>query len=79
MFATLSFADRVILIPLDSRPAAGHFAQMIARMAGVEVSMPPYELLGRFTQPGKPDEILTWLRDQDFGDVVAVVLSTDID
>ncbi|MFQ3586636.1 MAG: DUF4127 family protein, partial [Fimbriimonadaceae bacterium] len=28
--------------------------------------------------PGKPDEILTWLRDQDFGDVVAVVLSTDM-
>lgn len=77
-FATLTFAERVILIPLDSRPAAGHFAQMIARMAGVEVSMPPYELLGRFTQPGKPDEILTWLRDQDFSDVVAVVVSTDM-
>ena len=32
-------AERVILIPLDNRPAAGQFAQMIGAMADVQVVM----------------------------------------
>ncbi len=78
MFAAVSSANRIILIPLDSRPAAGQFAQMIARIGGVDVRMPPYELLGRFVNPGKPDEILDWLEAQDFSDVTAIVASTDM-
>lgn len=71
-------AERILLIPLDNRPAAGQFAQMIARMAGVDVRMPPYESLGRFTEPGDPEAILNWLKSQDFSDVAAVVVSTDM-
>jgi len=36
-------AERILLIPLDSRPAAGHFAQMIGAMADVTVEMPPLD------------------------------------
>ncbi|MFZ4508125.1 MAG: DUF4127 family protein [Fimbriimonas sp.] len=71
-------AERILLIPLDSRPAAGQFAQMIGRMAAIDVRMPPYETLGQFTSPGNPDKILTWLEQQDLSDVVAVVASTDM-
>lgn len=71
-------AERILLIPLDSRPAAGQFAQMIAGMADVEVVMPPYGLLGRFTTQGNPEGILEWLEGQDFSDVSAVVCSTDM-
>lgn len=74
----LALAKRILLIPLDSRPASGQFAQMIAQMADVQIQQPPYELLGRFTQPGSPDAILDWLRDQDYRDVVAVIVSTDM-
>ncbi|MBI3721910.1 MAG: DUF4127 family protein, partial [Fimbriimonas ginsengisoli] len=69
-------AERILLIPLDSRPAAGQFAQMIARIAAVDMRMPPYGALGRFTRAGNPDTILTWLAHQDFSDVTAVIAST---
>lgn len=71
-------AERILLIPLDSRPAAGQFAQMIGNISGVEVNQPPYEALGRFTNPGNPELILNWLKNQNFSDVTAVVVSTDM-
>jgi hypothetical protein len=70
--------ERILLVPLDSRPAAGQFAQMIGKMANVEVRLPPYESLGRFTQPGNPDAIIEWLKNQDYSDVSSVVVSTDM-
>ena len=70
--------DRVLLVPLDSRPAAGQFAQMIGRIGGAEVRMPPYETLGRFTDPGRPEAILDWLENQDLDSVDAVIASTDM-
>ncbi len=74
----LSAAERILLIPLDSRPAAGHFAQMIGAMSGVDVELPPVELLGRFTTPGQPEKLLEWLKAQDYSDVTAVVASIDM-
>lgn len=78
LLATPALAERIILIPLDSRPAAGQFAQMIGRVIGSEIVMPPYELLGRYTSPGDPDKILDWLREQDFNNTDAVVVSADM-
>lgn len=71
-------AERILLIPLDSRPAAGQFAQMIGRIANVDVRMPPYEALGRFTTPGSPEAILNWVAEQDLSDVSAVIASSDM-
>jgi len=42
------------------QPAAGQFAQMIGNIAGIDVRQPPYEDLGRFTNPGSPEAILAW-------------------
>jgi hypothetical protein len=71
-------AERILLVPLDSRPAAGQFAQMIGNMANVEVVLPPLEMLGRFTTPGNPERILTWLENQDKRDVSAIIVSADM-
>lgn len=71
-------AERMILIPLDSRPATGQFAQMMAKMAAIQVLMPPYDDLGRFTEPGHPDGILAWLEQQKFDDVSTVICSADM-
>ncbi len=76
--AACARCEKILLVPLDSRPAAGQFAQMIGRMGNVEVALPPMELLGRYTEPGKPDAILDWLEKSDFTDVTAVILSTDM-
>lgn len=77
-WAVFAHADRILLVPLDSRPAAGQFAQMIGRIDGADVFMPPYDDLGRFTSPGKPDRILQWLADQDLSQVDAVIASADM-
>ncbi len=78
MAAVAARAERILLIPLDSRPAAGQFAQMIGKIANVDVRMPPYETLGRFVDPGSCDEILKWLEDQDLSNVSAVIASADM-
>lgn len=78
LFAVVAKAERVLLVPLDSRPAAGQFAQMIGHMANVQVVMPPYETLGRFIQPGQPEAILSWLEQQDYRDVSAAIINTDM-
>lgn len=69
---------KIILIPLDGRPAAGQFAQMIGAINDSEVIIPPYELLGRFTNPGKVDKIFEWLEAQDLKDVGTIVASADM-
>lgn len=74
----LARADRILLVPLDSRPAAGQYAQMISKMDGIEVKMPPPQALGRFKTPGSPEASLNWLKEQDYGDVTAVILSSDM-
>lgn len=78
LLAVAAHAERMILIPLDNRPAAGQFAQMIGSMANVQVTMPPYETLGRFIQPGNPDAILDWLESQPLESVSSVIASTDM-
>ncbi len=78
LIATLAAAKQIILIPLDNRPAAGQFAQLIGRMAATSVIMPPEEYLGRYTTPGDPEAILGWLEKQDFSNVQALVVSTDM-
>jgi hypothetical protein len=77
LLASLAHAEKILLIPLDSRPASGQFAQMIGDIAGADVRMPPYEALGRFTTSGNPDRALSWLESQDLHDVTAVVASLD--
>lgn len=76
--ASLAQASRILLVPLDNRPAAGQFAQMIGNIDGANVQMPPYQLLGRFTNPGDPEAILSWLETQDYSDVSTLVVSADM-
>jgi hypothetical protein len=70
--------SRLLLVPLDSRPASGQFAQMIGRIADLDVRMPPYETLGRFTVPGDPDRVLDWLEKQPLEDCAAIIASADM-
>jgi hypothetical protein len=74
----LGSAGYVILLPIDDRPAVGQFAQMIAAVADHQVTMPPRELLGRFTQPGETAKLADWLKAQDYSKVDALVVSLDM-
>lgn len=73
-----AFAEKILLIPIDSRPASGQFAEMIGNISDAQVVQPPEEVLGRFTHPGSPESILGWLENQDLSHFDAVVVSTDM-
>ena len=68
---------RIVLVPLDDRPATTQFAQMIGEMAGVTVDTPPDELLGHFVQPGRPEAITAWLK-LHAADYDAMIVNTDM-
>lgn len=69
---------RILLLPLDDRPAVAQFAQMIGAIADNEVMMPPKEMLGRFTTPGDTKKIQDWLSIVDYGKFDAVIISVDM-
>ena len=69
---------RIVLLPLDDRPAAGQFAQMIGAIADHEVIMPPKEMLGRFTTAGDTKKIQDWLSIVDYSKIDAIVISVDM-
>jgi hypothetical protein len=70
--------SRVVLVPIDDRPATTQFTQMIGAIADADVVMPPRDALGTFITGGKPERIAEWLRGLDYSRVDAVVLSTDM-
>ncbi len=71
-------AGYVVLLPIDDRPAVGQFARMIGAVADHRVTMPPLEMLGRFTVPGDTTRIESWLRTQDYSKVDALIVSVDM-
>ena len=74
----LGAAGFITLLPIDDRPAVGQFAQMISAVADHKVTMPPREMLGRFTTPGDTARIEQWLRSQDYSKTDALIVSVDM-
>lgn len=64
---------KIIIVPIDNRPCVMQFPKKLAEMAGFSVSIPPEELLGRFTEPGRPEEILQWLKKTASKDSVLLI------
>jgi len=71
-------AGYIVLVPIDDRPAVAQFARMIGAIADHQVTMPPTEMLGRFTKPGDPVRIEEWLQSQDYSKVDALVVSVEM-
>lgn len=69
---------RILLIPLDDRPPCLQFPRMIGLIGNTEVVTPPREMLGRFVQPGQPEEITEWVKGQDLRSFDAVIVSIDM-
>ena len=74
----LGVSGYITLLPIDDRPAVGQFAQMIGAVADHRVTMPPLEMLGRFTQAGDVARIAQWLKSQDFSRTDALIVSVDM-
>jgi Protein of unknown function (DUF4127) len=70
--------SRVLLIPLDDRPPCLQFPVKMGLIGDVEVVTPPRNLLGRFTEFGKPDEIIKWIKTQNLKSFDAAIVSLDM-
>jgi len=66
---------RLVVVPLDDRPANLYFPQMTAATADVTAVFPPDDLIGTFTTPGDGDAVGQWLLEQDDADGYVVSVS----
>lgn len=56
--------QRIILVPLDSRPPCSQLVVDNGRTAGIEIVLPPHELMDYYTQPGNTQGLQEWLRQE---------------
>lgn len=68
----------VAFVPLDDRPVTRQLPQLLGRIAGVRVLVPPRALLGRYLTPGRPDDIIAWLNTDAQRSADAYVVSSDM-
>jgi len=72
------YSGRILLIPLDDRPPCLQFPVRMGMIADLEIVHPPKQLLGKFTEAGKPKEIIQWLNEQDLSKFDALIVSIDM-
>lgn len=69
---------KILLIPLDDRPPCLQFPVRMGAIGDAEIVTPPRELLGRFTEFGKPAEIIAWVKRQNLQSFDAAIVSVDM-
>jgi beta-N-acetylglucosaminidase/Protein of unknown function (DUF4127) len=72
------FAGKILLIPLDGRPASTNRLRMITRVADHDLVLPPLGLLGQINQAADTRAIFNWLLEYSCADVDGVILSIDM-
>lgn len=76
---TTGATPRILLIPLDSRPPCTDFVVELGQLAGMQVILPPLELLDHYRRPANPENLAAWAANvlkEEKPD--AVILSTDM-
>ncbi|MCY3574482.1 MAG: DUF4127 family protein [Chloroflexi bacterium] len=68
---------KIGLIPLDERPVNTRFPRMIGAIAGLDVTLPPSELLSHFRKPADCAALGDWLL-QNAPEMDALVLSLEM-
>ncbi|PZR59446.1 MAG: hypothetical protein DLM50_01595 [Candidatus Meridianibacter frigidus] len=71
-------AAHIALVPLDDRPVTLQLPQMLGRIAGVEVKIPPRKLLGNYLMPGMPDALIAWLNASENRNASDFIISADM-
>lgn len=68
----------VAFVPLDDRPVTRQLPELLGRIAGRNVIMPPRGLLGRYLRAGNPEAIIAWLNSPTARRADSFVISTDM-
>ena len=71
-------SSRILFVPLDDRPPTYQWVIKMGEIGDAEVVAPPRELLGKFTEFGKSDQIVEWLKKQDLKNFDAAVVAIDM-
>lgn len=58
----LPMQDSVLLVPLDSRPVCSTMVQKLGRLAGINVIVPPKELLDNYQESADSKKLWQWLQ-----------------
>ena len=77
-FSQDKFSAKILLIPLDDRPPCLQFPVKMGFVGDVELVTPPREILGRFLDYGKSDEIIKWIAAQNINSFDAAIISMDM-
>ena len=75
---TSQLPTKILLIPLDDRPPCLQFPLRMGLIGDAQIVAPPVELLGKFTEPGKSDRIIEWIKQQDLKSFDAAIISVDM-
>ncbi len=76
--AQVKHSSRILFVPLDDRPPCLQWVVKMGEIGDAEVVAPPREMLGKFTEFGKPDEIIAWLNKQNLQSFDAAIISVDM-
>ena len=66
-----------LLVPLDSRPVCSTMVQKLGKLAGINVIVPPKELLDNYQEPAKSKKLWQWLQNKS-ANYNTSIISTDI-
>lgn len=75
--APLPMQDKMLLLPLDSRPPCTTLAQDLGRLASIDVIVPPNELLDNYHNPADRTKLTAWL-NQNIQNYPTAVISGDL-
>lgn len=64
MTQSLSTIRQECLLPLDSRPVCTQLPYELAHLAGVELIIPPKELMDNYRKPAKKEQLAEWFLEQ---------------
>lgn len=71
-------SSKILFVPLDDRPPCFQWVVRMGEIGDAEIVAPPREMLGRFTESGKSDEIAAWLKKQNLKSFDAAIVSVDM-
>lgn len=69
--------EELLLVPLDSRPVCSAMVQKLGKLAGINVIVPPKELLDNYQEPAKSKKLWQWLQNKS-ANYNTSIISTDI-
>ncbi|MGJ7045394.1 DUF4127 family protein [Thermoanaerobacterium thermosulfurigenes] len=70
--------DKIVFVPLDTRPVSLQNVEILAKAGGKELLMPPMDSLDDYKKKSNQDMIYDWLKGSvERPDVSAIIISTN--